>query len=52
VFTDTLRALAEAEFAVEPMITGTVETDGVAGSFDELCSPESDAKILVTYHSW
>ena len=48
-FAATLRALAEGELAVEPLITGTVEIDGVAGAFEELGSPDFHAKILVTH---
>lgn len=47
-FAATLRALAEGELDVDPMVTGTVGIDGVAGAFDELRSPETHAKILVT----
>jgi threonine dehydrogenase-like Zn-dependent dehydrogenase len=43
-----LRALAEGEIDVAPMITGTVPLDGVAGAFAELGNPERHCKILVT----
>jgi threonine dehydrogenase-like Zn-dependent dehydrogenase len=48
-FAGTLRALAEGELTVEPMVTGTVGIEGVASAFDELGSPEAHAKILVTH---
>jgi threonine dehydrogenase-like Zn-dependent dehydrogenase len=46
-FADTLRHIAEGDIDVEPMITGKVGVEGVAGAFDELASPDHHAKILV-----
>jgi threonine dehydrogenase-like Zn-dependent dehydrogenase len=46
-FARTLRALAEGEIDVAPMITGKTGVDGVAAAFDELANPEAQAKILV-----
>jgi len=46
-FTATLRHIAEAEIPVEPLITGKVGIEGVAGAFEALASPEQHAKILV-----
>jgi len=43
----TLQRIAEGELAVDPLITGTVDLDGVAGAFDALADPEAHAKILV-----
>lgn len=47
-FTDSLRALAEGDIDVEPLITGEVGLDGVGGAFDALADPERHCKILVT----
>jgi threonine dehydrogenase-like Zn-dependent dehydrogenase len=46
-FADTLRAIAEGEIDVEPLITGTVGIDGVPQAFVDLADPEAHAKILV-----
>lgn len=46
-FATTLRHLAEGEIAADPLVTGKVGVDGVAGAFEELASPERHAKILV-----
>jgi 2-desacetyl-2-hydroxyethyl bacteriochlorophyllide A dehydrogenase len=46
-FADTLRAIAEGELNVAPMITGTVDLDGVPGAFQTLADPDAHAKILV-----
>jgi threonine dehydrogenase-like Zn-dependent dehydrogenase len=46
-FAGTLRAIADGALDVEPMITGEVGIDGVAGAFEELSSPERHCKILV-----
>jgi threonine dehydrogenase-like Zn-dependent dehydrogenase len=46
-FADTLRHIAEGALPVEPLVTGRVGVEGVAGAFDELSSPEKHAKILV-----
>jgi threonine dehydrogenase-like Zn-dependent dehydrogenase len=46
-FAATLRHIAEGAIPVEPLITGTVGIDGVAGAFEALASPERHAKILV-----
>ncbi|MBV8790247.1 MAG: zinc-binding dehydrogenase [Mycobacterium sp.] len=47
-FTDSLRALAEGDIDVEPLITGEVGLDGVGEAFDALADPERHCKILVT----
>ena len=47
-FNDTLRAIAEGELDVAPMITGEVDLDGVAGAFEALGNPDEHCKILVT----
>ena len=47
-FTDWLRAIAEGEIDVAPMITGQVGLDGVPEAFDDLADPEQHCKILVT----
>jgi threonine dehydrogenase-like Zn-dependent dehydrogenase len=46
-FGDTLRAIAEGEIDVTPMITGTCGVDGVPAAFDALGNPEEHVKILV-----
>jgi len=46
-FAGTLRAIAEGEIDVAPLVTGKVGVDGVAGAFEALASPERHAKILV-----
>jgi threonine dehydrogenase-like Zn-dependent dehydrogenase len=46
-FAASLRAIAEGEVDVSPMITGTVDLDGVPGAFSELGNPERHAKIIV-----
>ncbi|WP_102419429.1 zinc-binding dehydrogenase [Mycobacterium sp. 4858] len=47
-FTDSLRALAEGDIDVSPLITGEVGLDGVGEAFDELADPERHCKVLVT----
>jgi threonine dehydrogenase-like Zn-dependent dehydrogenase len=46
-FGDTLRAIAEGEIDVTPMITGTCGVDGIPRAFDALGNPEEHVKILV-----
>lgn len=46
-FRATLRHLAEGEINCDPLITGKVGVEGVAGAFEALASPEQHAKILV-----
>jgi threonine dehydrogenase-like Zn-dependent dehydrogenase len=46
-FGDTLRAIAEGEIDVAPMITGTCGVDGVPAAFHALGLPEEHVKILV-----
>jgi threonine dehydrogenase-like Zn-dependent dehydrogenase len=46
-FGDTLRAIAEGEIDVSPMITGTCGVDGVPAAFDALGRPDEHVKILV-----
>src|SRR3954447_22411970 len=47
-FTDCLRAIAEGDIDVAPMITGEVGLDGVGTAFDDLAHPDEHCKILVT----
>ena len=42
-----MRAIAEGEIDVTPMITGTCGVDGVPAAFDALGDPEEHVKILV-----
>jgi threonine dehydrogenase-like Zn-dependent dehydrogenase len=46
-FRTTLRHLAEGRINCDPLITGKVDVQGVAGAFEALASPEHHAKILV-----
>jgi threonine dehydrogenase-like Zn-dependent dehydrogenase len=46
-FGESLRAIAEGELDVTPMITGEVDLDGVPGAFDDLAHPDRHCKILV-----
>jgi len=47
-FTDCLRAIAEGDIDVAPMITGEVDLSGVGAAFDDLAHPDAHCKILVT----
>jgi threonine dehydrogenase-like Zn-dependent dehydrogenase len=46
-FAETLGHIAEGRITVEPLVTGRVGVDGVAGAFETLARPEAHAKILV-----
>jgi 2-desacetyl-2-hydroxyethyl bacteriochlorophyllide A dehydrogenase len=46
-FAESLRALADGEIDVAPMITGEVGLDEVGAAFDDLADPERHCKILV-----
>jgi threonine dehydrogenase-like Zn-dependent dehydrogenase len=46
-FAESLRAIAEGELNVTPMITGEVDLDGVPQAFDDLAQPDRHCKILV-----
>ena len=51
-FKSTLHNLAEGRINCDPLITGKVGVEGVAGAFEALASPEQHAKILVEpWHS-
>lgn len=47
-FAASLRAIAEGEIDVAPMITGEVGLDAVGQAFDDLGDPERHCKIMVT----
>jgi len=47
-FAESLRALAEGEIDVTPVITGEVGLADVGQAFDDLADPERHCKILVT----
>ena len=47
-FADSLRAIAEGDIDVSPMITGDVGLEDVGTAFDDLADPEQHCKILVT----
>ena len=46
-FAQTLRHIAEGDIPTEPLITGKVGVEGVAGAFEELANPDRHAKVLV-----
>jgi threonine dehydrogenase-like Zn-dependent dehydrogenase len=46
-FKTSLRNLAEGRINCDPLITGKVGVEGVAGAFEVLASPDQHAKILV-----
>jgi len=46
-FASTLTNIAEGRIDVDPLITGTVDLDGVPQAFDDLANPEAHAKIIV-----
>jgi threonine dehydrogenase-like Zn-dependent dehydrogenase len=50
-FAESLRAIAEGEIDVSPLITGEVGLDGVGQAFDDMSDPERNCKILVTPQS-
>lgn len=47
-FGDSLRAIAEGQIDVAPMITGEVGLQGVGAAFHDLADPERHCKIMVT----
>ncbi len=47
-FADSLRAIADGEIDVAPVITGEVGLDQVGKAFDDLADPDEHCKILVT----
>lgn len=47
-FADSLRAIAEGDIDVAPMITGEVGLDGIGTAFDDLADPDRHCKVLVT----
>lgn len=47
-FAECLRAIAEGDIDVSPMITGEVGLDEVPAAFEALRNPEAHCKILVT----
>jgi threonine dehydrogenase-like Zn-dependent dehydrogenase len=47
-FADSLRAIAEGDIDVTPVITGDVGLEDVGKAFDDLADPERHCKILVT----
>jgi threonine dehydrogenase-like Zn-dependent dehydrogenase len=46
-FAESLRAIAEGDIDVGPLITGEVSLDGVAGAFGDLADPDRHCKIVV-----
>ncbi len=47
-FAESLRAIAEGDIDVGPVITGDVGLEDVGAAFDDLAEPERHCKILVT----
>ncbi len=47
-FAESLRAIAEGEVDVAPLITAEVALSGVGAAFDDLANPDTHCKILVT----
>jgi threonine dehydrogenase-like Zn-dependent dehydrogenase len=47
-FAESLRAIADGEIDVAPLVTGEVGLDGFGAAFDDLASPDTHCKILVT----
>jgi threonine dehydrogenase-like Zn-dependent dehydrogenase len=47
-FAESLRAIAEGDIDVAPLVTGEVGLDGVADAFADLSDPERHCKIVVT----
>lgn len=47
-FAESLRAIAEGDIDVAPLVTGEVNLDGVAEAFADLSDPERHCKIVVT----
>ena len=47
-FAQSLRAIAEGDIDVGPLITGEVGLEGVGQAFDDLAEPDTHCKILVT----
>ena len=45
---EAVRVIAEGEIDVAPLVTGEVGLDGVGAAFDDLASPDTHCKILVT----
>ena len=46
-FAAALSSIADGAIDLAPLVTGTVDIDGVPAAFDELADPERHAKILV-----
>ena len=46
-FAESLRAIAEGEVDVAPLITASVGLDGLPGAFEMLANPETHGKILM-----
>ena len=46
-FAESLRRIAEGEVDVDPLITGSVDIEGVPQAFRDLADPDAHAKILV-----
>ena len=47
-FAESLRAIADGDIDVTPVITGEVNLDGVGAAFDDLADPDRHCKIVVT----
>ena len=47
-FALALRSIAEGDVDLQPLITGTVEIEGIPQAFEDLAHPDAHAKILIT----
>jgi threonine dehydrogenase-like Zn-dependent dehydrogenase len=46
-FAAALDSIADGAVDVAPLVTGTVDVDGVPAAFEDLADPEEHAKIMV-----
>jgi threonine dehydrogenase-like Zn-dependent dehydrogenase len=46
-FAETHRIITDGTWDLEPLITGTVDVDGIPQAFDDLGRPDEHAKIIV-----
>jgi hypothetical protein len=49
-FAAALGSIAEGAIDLAPLITGTVDIDGVPAAFEDLADPQYHAKIMVEPH--
>jgi threonine dehydrogenase-like Zn-dependent dehydrogenase len=46
-FAAALQSIADGAIDLAPLVTGTVDVDGVPAAFEALADPEGHAKIMV-----